>query len=290
MPWRPWPGSGLHPDAVASRVRELRAEWQRLDASEAFPATEKGQRPTQAWHAASTPCATRALKPARGYFDKRDELRKAHEQVIAALIERAGSANESADRATCSALRGEVVAALRQLDGVDPRQRKALAQQLRTPSGASTRDWMRSMRPWSRPSALIARAGAGRTNSPTGRRRASCAELQQRWKEAGSARRQDDRALWNDFRAVCDRVFGGLDTQRRERAERRTAGLADASRRGSAGGNCAARPSKRSARGGVSSPHAGPIWTAATAPFCRARWQRAAEALDAAEAARAATA
>lgn len=280
-------GSGLHPDAVASRVRELRAEWQRLDASEGLPATEKGQRPTQGLARRFHALCNQALKPARGYFDKRDELRKAHEQVIAALIERAGSANESADRATCSALRGEVVAALRQLDGVDPRQRKALAQRLKDALGRiDTRLDALNAAVVETKRALIARAERAAQQSDRGAAARELRELQQRWKEAGSARRRDDQALWNDFRAVCDRVFGELDTQRRERAEREAAGLADAQAavealealRGASVEEVRARRRELTAR-----------WADLD---CRdralvARWQRAAEALDAAEAARA---
>ena len=280
-------GSGLHPDAVASRVREVRAEWQRLDVSEGLPATDKGQRPTQGLARRFHALCNQALKPARGYFDKRDELRKAQEQAIAALIERAGSAHESADRATCSALRGEVVAALRQLDGVDPRQRKALAQQLKDALGridARLDGFNAAVVETKR--ALIVRAERAAQQADRGAAARELRELQQRWKEAGSARRRDDQALWNDFRAVCDRVFGELDAQRRERAEREAADQADAQAavetlealRSAPVEEVRTRRRELTAR-----------WTDLD---CRdrsllARWQQAAEALDAAEAAHA---
>src|SRR5690606_41335623 len=60
-------GSGLHPDALATRVKELQAEWSRLDALEgdAAPASESG--PARRFRA----LCHRGLRPARGSSEER---------------------------------------------------------------------------------------------------------------------------------------------------------------------------------------------------------------------------
>ncbi len=79
-------GSGLHPDAIASRVREAQIEWSRLDVAEGH-ATQGQAAPGWArrFHAA----CRHALEPAKSYFKKRQELRKTHAQAITASLEQA---------------------------------------------------------------------------------------------------------------------------------------------------------------------------------------------------------
>ena len=223
-------GSGLHPDAVATRVREARAEWQALDASEGAESPEKGERPTQGLGRRFQALCNQALKPARGYFEKRQELRRSNEQEVAQLIARAGAVpDEQTDRPAWFALRGELATGLRALDGVEPRQRKQLAQQLKDALA----------RVDERLAALNATAMAGKREliakaeraAAQGDRIAAARELrtlQKQWKEVGNGRRKDDEALWQEFRGICDRVFGELDAQRQERAAQEAQNRADA--------------------------------------------------------------
>lgn len=214
------PGSGLHPDAVATRVREARAEWQSLDASEDLDAPTKGERPTQGLGRRFQVLCNQALKPTRDYFDKRSELRKSHEQDITQLLQRVAAVADDADRATWSAPRSEVAAALRALDGVDPRQRKVLAQQLKDALSRidSRLDAFNSSAVEAKRS-LIAKAERAAQSGDLIAAARELRDLQKQWKDAGTSRRKDDETLWKSFRAVCDRVFGELDAQRRERVE-----------------------------------------------------------------------
>lgn len=122
-----WLATRPHPDAVATRVRELKAEWARLDALEHDP----GEAPREPGgldrrlHA----LVHRALAPARAYFDKRKSLRGERHAAIEALL--AEAVPGAGANAALAAQRRRVVEALRMLDSVDPAARAGLGKRLR---------------------------------------------------------------------------------------------------------------------------------------------------------------
>lgn len=208
--------AGLHPDAVANRVRDARQEWQALDATEGGESNPLGKR----FHA----LCNQALKPAQGYFNKRDELRKSAQQEIETQLaawEAPDAEDGNVDWNALSARRRDVSASLRTLDGVEPRARKTLAQRLKNLVAAID-------------AKLDAHAGeieaAKRRLIADAERNAASADplaaardvrdLQARWKAIGNGRRRTDEAQWKEFRAHCDAVFAKLDTNRREREQR----------------------------------------------------------------------
>ena len=208
----------LHPDAVATKVREAQTEWSRLDAIEgaaAARANDLGRR----FHAG---CRS-ALAPAQGYFRKRQELRQSQSTAIGALLERAATlAEDSSDWNAIAELRRDTVEALRGLDRIEPRERKALAQSLKTQLTAlDARITRRDADVERVKAALIVDAEALAEGLPRGAV-ASARELQKRWQAAGNGRRSRDQAQWNAFRAAVDRVFGKLDAERAERSARDT--------------------------------------------------------------------
>src|SRR5690606_23308858 len=115
--------AALHPDAVAAKVRDAQAEWSRLDAVDG--PRGRGGELTRRFHAA---CRA-ALAPAQAYFHKRKDLRQTQAGAIEDLLARVAAlaADDEADQ-DVSGLRRETVQALRELDRVEPRARKALAQ------------------------------------------------------------------------------------------------------------------------------------------------------------------
>lgn len=211
--------AGLHPDAVAARVRDAQTEWSRLDAIEGPEAARHGAL-ARRFHAA---CRA-ALAPARAYFKKRQELRESHAQRIGAVLERAAaSGGDGAEGPAVIAARREIVAALRDLDRVEPRDRKALAERLKNGLAAlDARIAARDEEIAAAKRSLIARAEA--LTQPTLQRGAVAAarELQQQWQTLGSGRRDRDQAQWKAFRAALDAVFGRLDAERAERSARET--------------------------------------------------------------------
>jgi hypothetical protein len=76
------PETGAHPDAIATRVREAREEWQRLDAAESGDGAAETSGLTRRFFAA----CQRALKPAQKYFEKRDAVRDTHRVQLDALL------------------------------------------------------------------------------------------------------------------------------------------------------------------------------------------------------------
>ncbi|MBX3604075.1 MAG: DUF349 domain-containing protein [Piscinibacter sp.] len=208
------PASGLHPDAIATRVKEAQAEWAKLDALEA--------RPVQAGDGLSrrfrTLCRA-AIEPVRPYFDKRDELRKSQAAKIDELLARVTAADgDDTPVNTLLPLRREAGEALRNLDRVDPRTRKALAQKLKD---ALTRIDARvdaiNASVQAAKSALIERAEALATLDDVRAAMNTARDLQKHWQAAGNGRRSRDEAQWKAFRGAIDRVFARADGERAQR-------------------------------------------------------------------------
>lgn len=211
----------IHPDALATRIRELRDEWQRLSSASKPPETL--ERRFQS-------LCSRSFKSARPYFDKRDEVRKEHGASLQQLLARADSlAPDGADWKTMSALRIELGAALRSLDRVDPRERTALAKRIKTHiERLGTQIKQHDEDVAAAKTRLIERARA-LTESANPRDVARHArELQSEWTGLGNGRRHVDQKQWRDFRAACDAAFGKLDEQRKERDVQATTARAQA--------------------------------------------------------------
>ena len=217
--------SGLHPDALALRVREAREEWQRLDASEGLDGkTESGSaRRFQA-------ICHRVLKPAKAYFDKRDVLRKGHAGEVEKLLQAAAaSATEITDWKAAGQLRQKLGDALRSLDTVDPRSRTALAKQLKdaianlVPRLDAHADEVAAAK-----KRLIVRAATLQQHSDGRSLARDARELQQQWTALGHGRRGSDQKLWNEFRAALDTAFGQLGAARKQRDEQSAAARAEA--------------------------------------------------------------
>ena len=218
-------GRGLHPDAVATRVREAQGEWSRLDAAEGHGADHAAHGWARRFHSA----CRHALEPAKSYFKKRQELRKTHAAAAnAALEEVAAIPADSADFPRIATARNAIVANLRALDLVDPHDRKTLARNLKSALVALDERLARHHADVeSTKAALIAEAQALASEARRGVPAAARA-LQQRWREAGNGRRGRDQAQWKVFRAALDVAFGKLDEERAERTARDSASRTEA--------------------------------------------------------------
>lgn len=220
------PGQGLHPDAVANRVREARAEWQQLDALDG----DKEARGSLGLGRRFQALCAQALKPAQGYFAKRDELRKSNQEAIEALLATAETQDVSvAEIAGLPKQRRELADALRALDGIDPRARKALAQRVKDQLAridARLDEQASSVETAKRK--LIAEAERLATSADATAAAREVRDLQARWKAIGNGRRRTDEAQWKAFRGHCDAVFARLHTARRERDDAETAARAQA--------------------------------------------------------------
>jgi len=209
--------TGVHPDAVATRVREAREEWRHMNAAEGLgDDAEAAAGITHRFHGV---CA-RALRPTRAYFAKRKEVRQTHADEIDALVARATAiGDDSTDWKGIAELRTEASTALHALDNVDPRRRAQIATQLKgVISRMAALAGAHESEVEAAKGRLIAQATAlssgGNANAARETR-----DLQKRWTALGNGRRNTDQKQWREFRAACDAVFGKLDETRKQRED-----------------------------------------------------------------------
>lgn len=115
------PAAGLHPDAVATKVREAQAEWARIAATEGEAPGESGldKRFRALCH--------RALAPTRAYFEKRGELRTQRTTELEAFL----AETPATDPRQLGVARRRTTEWLRRLEEIDPRRRGELGRKLR---------------------------------------------------------------------------------------------------------------------------------------------------------------
>lgn len=217
-------GSGLHPDAVANRVKELQDEWAKVEAAE----------PDHGEHAAGIgkrfrALCHRALAPARPYFEQRRALRSQKASEIDATIAALAADIEQAPD-DLKPVRERVVAALRDLDEVEPRARAALGKRLR--AQLDQLDALRDARNQAAvegKQALLERLRFAARGDAAQAIHAAKA-IQQEWRNAARADRKTEDRLWAELRAIVDPLFEAA----RAGAQARTQALAavEAERRG----------------------------------------------------------
>ncbi len=214
-------GSGLHPDAIATRVRETQAEWQALDASEGG---QRGGRASSSLARHFHTLCRAVLEPAKPYFEKRQELRQTQAQEVVGLLGRIDSIDADPQPAPAPSsafisLRRETAAALRDLDRVEPRERKVLAHRLRDAlTKLDARIDAHFTQIESARDALIANAQALGNEADVRTAITQARVLQKRWQEIGNGRRSRDQAQWKAFRAALDAVFSRADAEREAQA------------------------------------------------------------------------
>lgn len=219
-------GSGLHPDALATRLKELQAEWARLDALEgdAAPPTDSGiaRRFRALCH--------RAIRPARGYFEKRREVREQHAGQVDALIAEVDAALESgAGGPALATLRRQVAEALRALDAVAPEKRGAqgralrgLLQRLDDAAGQAREQAALDKR------RLLARLRRDLGTADAEAALALARQAQADWKRLARAGRETDDTLWAELRGLVDPLFEGAQAREQERRQRDAEAMAAA--------------------------------------------------------------
>ncbi|SDD81119.1 DUF349 domain-containing protein [Aquimonas voraii] len=217
-------GSGLHPDAVANRVKELQDEWAKVEAAE----PDHGEHATGIGKRFRALCH-RALAPARPYFEQRRALRSQKASEIDAAIAALATDIEQAPD-DLKPLRERVVAALRQLDEVEPRARAALGKRLR--AQLDQLDALRDARNQAAvegKQALLERLRFAARGDATQAINVAKA-IQQEWRTAPRADRKTEDRLWAELRGIVDPLFEAA----RAGAQARTEALAavEAERRG----------------------------------------------------------
>lgn len=207
--------SGLHPDAIATRLREAQAEWSTLATAAAGDGKADGL--SRRFHAA----CRNALAPARPYFEKRDELRAKASADIDALLARIGELPDgNDDRKSLVAIRGELTSTLRDIDRLDPRQRKTGVERIRQAlTGIDARLAEHDGAIAAARERLIGDAGKlahvadRRAAMATGR------DLQKRWQAIAHGDRRRDEQQWKQFRTAIDHIYQAADAERQQAAQ-----------------------------------------------------------------------
>ncbi|MEP6881471.1 MAG: DUF349 domain-containing protein, partial [Dokdonella sp.] len=220
------PETGLHPDALATRVREIQTEWTTLDRLEA-----RTERSNDAIDRRFRALCHKAIEPAKPYFEKRDALRKQGSEETSQLINEAktAAAAESPDWRALAEMRKRGVEGLRALDRVNPRERKNLAAELKQVlSIIDERITALHGEVEAAKSALIGRAEALSEQTDPRTAISQARDLQKVWQASGNGKRARDQAQWKLFRAAIDAVFARADNERAERSAQDLKALKDA--------------------------------------------------------------
>ncbi len=212
--------SGVHPDALANKIKELKAEWTRLDGLDgaAAPGPEHGL--TRRFHGL---CA-RALAPARPYFEKRRELRGERSEQIAGLIAEASTLPSNSD--ALQALRKRVRDALPALDDAAPEKRGEQGRLLRerlTAIDAALQEVREQAALGKRRLIAKLRRDLGTADAPTAVDMAKRAQVE--WKALPRSERTLEDTLWAEFRGLIDPLFERAREQ--ETAQRTRSAEAD---------------------------------------------------------------
>jgi len=209
------PGSGLHPDALAAKIKAAQDEWRKLDESEQRPGAEPREHPM---HRRFRALCHLALKPAKAYFEKRHELRDARFAAFTAALEHIEQQlSQPANIGQWIAERRKATDLLRRLDELEPSARRDMGKRLREALA--------------RIDAAIANAEAEAAEAKRkllGNLRrdlmhaepetalAIARDAQAKWKTLPRAARSVDDALWQELRELVAPHFARADAQRAE--------------------------------------------------------------------------
>ena len=212
--------SGLHPDAVIEKIKTLRGQWRDLNESERLPGDHPKRLPAPGLYRRFQAACDKAFKPAKGFFEKRDEVRNAHFEKLdelASRIEAAVADRENKDWKQLERLVRDGRRSLRELHNIPPKRRGPMSRRLR--EGAQSLD-DRLEEQYQvverRKKRIIEEVAKLDPAADLEAAVAAAKDAQRRWKEAGSTRRRTENKLWKELRAVSDPIFDHLSGERKQ--------------------------------------------------------------------------
>lgn len=217
-------GSGEHPDALLTRIKNAQAEWTRLDESEREPgqpeATAGGL--TKRFRML---CA-KAIAPAKPYLEARSALRTQKREEVVAVLTAIEQAIAVADPSSDSFnLRSQAIEALRRLDEVAPQERRKLSERLRAAKETlDARINNARAEAEAEKRKFIAQLKRRVTQAESADAINFAKEAMARWKTLPRGDRKTEDTLWTELRAVVDPVF---DRSKAEKLEQDSAQAAE---------------------------------------------------------------
>jgi len=198
-------GAEMSPEELARQVRRLRDEWRTLHRGAADEPTPEREQ----FEAA----AERAYEPCRLHFARQAEQRKENQARREALLERlsafvAEQSSESPNWRLVQQTLAEARREWRQHAPVDQSVVKSLQERFHAVTdGLQARLNAEYARNAETKQRLIARAAVLAGTGDTREAIEETKNLQRSWKSVGLVPRQQDHALWEEFRKHCDAVF-----------------------------------------------------------------------------------
>jgi hypothetical protein len=198
-------GVSEDPRVLAERIKALQQEWRTISKGIVADAPDDWERFQQASRAAYEPC--------RIHFEAQAALRRDNLQKRHALLERlsafaAAQPLEPVDGRSLVTVLREASLEWRSHSPVDRDAGRELQQQFdRTMAGlqALLDGWYQRNADEKR--ALIAKARPLLAQPDSREAIEAVKRLQLQWKNTGTARRDQDQALWSEFRELCDAIF-----------------------------------------------------------------------------------
>jgi hypothetical protein len=193
-------GSGLHPDALASRIAELKQQWQALEHDPADKESGLAKR--------FRFLCFKAMEPAKGFFEKRNEVRGKRGEELGEFLERVAPMVDSAAAKSLIEIKREAQDRLRRVDEVDPKQRaergRQLKQLIERIGARIDQDFQHIAEEKQK---LINQLKRQLAHAELDAALDLCKSAQRKWKEIGNGSRKTDQAQWEEFRAEIDPWF-----------------------------------------------------------------------------------
>lgn len=205
-------GADMHPTALMGQIKDLQEQWRTLNKG----AGETDDAEWQRFHDA----AQKAFEPCRAFYEEQDRIKEENQRQRAAVFDRLLAFEQRQNweqpdwRLVITAVR-EAKQLWREHAPVDPHANEEPQRKFNdlTHSLQSRIDAEYASNAEQKQS-LIKRA---RTLAESQDVRAAIDEvkrLQDKWKSIGPVSREDDHALWEEFRQQCDTIFKRRDEER----------------------------------------------------------------------------
>jgi hypothetical protein len=196
-------GATLHPQALAERIKTLQEQWRTLSRGIVSESSEDWQR----FHEASQT----AYQPCKEFFEAQAKRREENLKHRKALLERVtnfeATQTEHPDYKLMATALREAPLEWRRHRDVDRDDNKPVHEAF----GAALGRLQKKLDVWQEANVAAKRAliEQARIAQQLGGREATdqLKRLQEQWKNVGPAARDQEQALWTEFRSVCDEVF-----------------------------------------------------------------------------------
>jgi hypothetical protein len=210
-------GREMKPDERASEIRRLRAEWKQLHSS--------GGADSKSLHKRFDKAASEAYKPCELYFKQLMEARNSNLALKLALLQRLESFLAAAewshmDWPAAVKLQRQISNDWRRVGPVDRRKSKEITRRFQEGTGVLNEHLSTErQRNVEQRKALIEQVRELLNSEDISRAIDECKRLQTRWQVTVACRRQQENALWQEFREACDAVFARRQQQQNARHE-----------------------------------------------------------------------